>query len=117
MIALLVSHGPYLLYVLLIMVGTFMLLVHRNLFKTLIGVYLIQSAIILFFISLSVRRGATIPIVVADGSRPLENPLPHALMLTAIVVGVATLGVGLAILKRIRLEQGTIDQLDPDSEL
>ena len=116
MTALLLSHGPYLLFVLLVMAGTYMLLVHQSLFQALVGVYLVQSGIILFYISLAVRRDATIPILAASDPTPLHNPLPHALMLTAIVVGVATLGVGLAILQRLSKERGRIDQRDPDTE-
>jgi multicomponent Na+:H+ antiporter subunit C len=111
----LANRGPYLLFVLLIAVGTYILVAHRHYLKTLAGLYLFQSGIILFFILLSVRRDGTVPILgerTDHGSPmpPLDNPLPHALMLTAIVVGVATLGVALAILRRMQAEDQSIEQ-------
>lgn len=80
--------------------------------KAIVGLQLVQTGIIVFFILLSFRSGATIPILLDNAgleSPPLANPLPHALMLTAIVVGVATLGVGVAILRRLHAEVGTIE--------
>jgi multicomponent Na+:H+ antiporter subunit C len=108
------SRGPYLLYAFLMLLGFFILLTRRNLLSSLIGLYLVQSSIIVFFILLSVRSEATIPI--RHGEAPLHNPLPHALMLTAIVVGVATLGVGMAILRRYHQESGTIEDRGPPGD-
>lgn len=108
----LVSRGPYLLFVALQVIGTYLLLSHRNLMKAMVGLYLFQSGIILFFIILGFRTNATIPIHTEhspEAAERLINPLPHALMLTAIVVGVATLGVGVAILKRVQAEAVTIE--------
>ena len=107
------SHGPYLLFVVLIVIGTYTMLANRNLLKSLVGLYVFQSGIILFFIMVAFRDEATLPIVPDDSdankAAELINPLPHAMMLTAIVVGVATLGVGLSILRRIQGEVGTIE--------
>ena len=94
-------------------IGFHLLLAHRNLLKAVIGLSLFQSGIILFFIMLGAREGGTIPIVGAPLA-PLHNPLPHALMLTAIVVGVATLGVALAILRRIQEHDGSIEDPGPN---
>jgi multicomponent Na+:H+ antiporter subunit C len=76
-----------------------------------------QTAILLFFVSIGVKRGASVPIIQfsADKQPLLEatayaNPLPHVLILTAIVVGVATLGVALAILQKIQRVHGTIEE-------
>jgi multicomponent Na+:H+ antiporter subunit C len=102
------DRGPYLLFVLLVMVSTFLLMSHRNLLKALVGLYLFQIAAILLFVALSYREGATVPIVVAGEA--LHNPLPHAMMLTAIVVGVATIGVALSILRRLQAETGSIEE-------
>lgn len=114
------SHGPYLLFVVLMMIGTYILLAHRNLLKALVGLYVFQTGIILFFIMVAYRSDGTLPIVPypTDGheSPELIDPLPHALMLTAIVVGVATLGVGLSILGRIQGEAGTIEDKDKDED-
>jgi multicomponent Na+:H+ antiporter subunit C len=108
------GRGPYLLFVVLMATGIYMLIARRNLLKTMAGLYLFQSGIILFFILLSVRHKSTVPILDAagGGGDAMSNPLPHALMLTAIVVGVATLGVALAILRRIQSEEGTLEEAD-----
>jgi len=106
----LLSRGPYLLYVTLVAAGLYLILTHRNLFKSLVGLAMIQSGIILFFIMLAARRGATLPNLPSSATAPpLHNPLPHALMLTAIVVGVATLGLGISILLRLQAEEGRLE--------
>jgi multicomponent Na+:H+ antiporter subunit C len=106
----LVERGPYLLFVLLSVLGTYLMMSHRNYVKAITGLYLFQSGVILFFISLAFRTGATIPITEAGATLPLHNPLPQALMLTAIVVGVGTLGVAIAIVRRIQAESGSIEE-------
>jgi multicomponent Na+:H+ antiporter subunit C len=102
------ERGPYLLFVLLVMVGTFLMMSQRNLLKAVVGLYLFQTAVILLFIALSFRSGGSVPI--AEDQLPLHNPLPHAMMLTAIVVGVATIGLAIAILRRIQDETATIEE-------
>jgi multicomponent Na+:H+ antiporter subunit C len=108
MIEFILARGPYLLFVLLVMVGTYLMMAQRNLLKAVVGLYLFQTAAILLFIVLSFRRDGSVPIVFEG--RALHNPLPHAMMLTAIVVGVATIGVAIAILRRIQAESGTIEE-------
>jgi multicomponent Na+:H+ antiporter subunit C len=103
-----IARGPYLLFVLLAVVGAYLMMAHRNLMKAVVGLYLFQTAAILLFIALSYREGASVPI--AEGDLTLHNPLPHAMMLTAIVVGVAILGVAIAILRRIQAEHGSIEE-------
>ncbi|MBI4564720.1 MAG: cation:proton antiporter subunit C [Planctomycetes bacterium] len=99
------------------MLGLYLVLTHQNLFKTIVGLSLAQSGIILFFVLLAVRDGATVPILAEGDDRPLNNPLPHALMLTAIVVAVSTLGVALAILRRLQEEEGSIvERRRPEEE-
>jgi multicomponent Na+:H+ antiporter subunit C len=85
---------------------------HRNLMKKVIGMSIFQTAIILFFLVLSIKRDASVPIVPpgAVDPRAFVNPLPHALMLTAIVVMVATSGVALAILIRLHTRYGTLEE-------
>lgn len=107
--------------IVLMMIGFYALIGKTNLVKKLIGMNIFQWAIILFVVSLAAKRDATIPIVrdtAADGRAAAEvvlsaadydNPLPHVLMLTAIVVGVATTGVALALLLRIHRRYGTLD--------
>lgn len=108
-------------YIVLMMIGFYALIGKTNLVKKLIGMNIFQWAIILFVVSLAAKRDATIPIVrdsaaagqaaaeVALRAADYDNPLPHVLMLTAIVVGVATTGVALALLLRIHREYGTLD--------
>ncbi|CAN5734275.1 cation:proton antiporter subunit C [soil metagenome] len=104
----LIERGPYLLFVLLSMIGVFLMMSQRNLLKAVVGLYLFQTAVILLFITISFRTDGTVPILSPDAA-PMHNPLPHAMMLTAIVVGVATLGVAIAILRRIQDESATIE--------
>jgi multicomponent Na+:H+ antiporter subunit C len=99
----------------LIAVGLYGMILKRSLVKKLIGLNIFQSAIILFFVAGSVQDGATLPILfegaehAADDVRYI-NPLPHVLMLTAIVVGIATTGVALAFLTAMHREFGSTDE-------
>lgn len=156
---LLVERFNYCVYVVLLLIGLYAMIAKNNLIKKLIGMSIFQTAIILFYVSIGVKEGGTIPIYVAEhdphghhaehaahreeanateateenatsltdsqeedhghhGPRSLTdeetsgyaNPLPHVLMLTAIVVGVATLGVALALTQRIYRAYGTIEE-------
>lgn len=156
---LLVERFNYCVYVVLLLIGLYAMIAKNNLIKKLIGMSIFQTAIILLYVSIGVKEGATIPIYVAEhdphghhveltvhideanatevseenatsltdsheedhghhGPRSLTdeetsgyaNPLPHVLMLTAIVVGVATLGVALALTQRIYRAYGTIEE-------
>ena len=109
------ARFPYWATAALIVIGLYGMIAKRSLVKKLIGMNILQSAIILFFIAGSLREGASVPILfeAAQGAAVAEdfvNPLPHVLMLTAIVVGVAITGVALAFLVRIREEFGTLDE-------
>ena len=110
------ARGPYLVMVVMLVTGVYVVLTHRNYLKALVGLYLLQTAIILFFVLIAVRTGGTIPVQTYDAAAPLHNPLPHALMLTAIVVGVSTQGVAMAILRRMQSERGTIVEEPEDVE-
>lgn len=95
----------------LILVGLYGMFNKRNLVKKLIGLNIMQTAIIMFFISMSMRPEGTVPIVekgVPDAV--YMSPLPHVLMLTAIVVMVATGGVAFALLIRIHDRFGTLEE-------
>ena len=108
------ARFPYWATAALIVVGLYGMIGKRSLVKKLIGMNIMQSAIILFFIAGSLREGASVPILIeaAPGASAEDfvNPLPHVLMLTAIVVGVAITGVALAFLVRLREEFGTLDE-------
>jgi len=112
-----VAKYNYWLYVVLMMIGFYAMIGKRNLVKKLLGMNIFQTAIILLFVSSGVKRGGGIPIldkyeVLARGVdvATVVNPLPHVLMLTAIVVSVSVTGVALAILQRIYREYGTLEE-------
>jgi multicomponent Na+:H+ antiporter subunit C len=112
-----VAKYNYWIYVVLMMIGFYAMIGKRNLVKKLIGLNIFQTAIILFYVSTGVKRGGGIPIVdkyaaLKHGVDPatIVNPLPHVLMLTAIVVGVSVTGVALAMLLRIYREYGTLEE-------
>ncbi|ALC14974.1 multisubunit sodium/proton antiporter, MrpC subunit [Desulfuromonas soudanensis] len=112
-----VAKYNYWLYVVLMMIGFYAMIGKRNLVKKLLGMNIFQTAIILLFVSSGVKRGGGIPIldkyeVLAHGVdvATVVNPLPHVLMLTAIVVSVSVTGVALAILQRIYREYGTLEE-------
>ena len=115
-----VSHYNYWMYVVLMMIGFYAMMAKKNLIKKVIGMNIFQSAIILFYVSTSVKRGgATVPIlehVTGDhGVHAVDvlkyaNPLPHVLMLTAIVVMVATLGVAVAVIIMIYRRYHTLEE-------
>ncbi len=135
-----VNNFNYWIYVILMMIGLFAMIAKNNLIKKLVGMTIFQTAIILFYVSIGVKgEGATIPILSYEqvhgthhveeadhageddshhaqadlpeiDARTITNPIPHVLMLTAIVVGVATLGVALAISQRIFHFYGSLDE-------
>jgi multicomponent Na+:H+ antiporter subunit C len=106
------GHLNYWLAALLLLIGLHGMLLRNNLIKKLMAMNVLQVAVIMFFISLAVKRGATAPIEVhgVTAVAAYINPLPHALMLTAIVVGVSTKGVALALLVRIYRHYGTLEE-------
>lgn len=110
---LIVDRWAYACTILLLSVGLYGIVMKKNLIKKLVGMNILQGAVILFFIQLAYKRGGTVPIYdVAFGHQPEHyiNPLPHGLMLTAIVVSVATTGVALALLVSIHRRYGTLNE-------
>jgi multicomponent Na+:H+ antiporter subunit C len=103
---------PYWVAIALLMLGLYTMIAHRNLMKKVVGMTIFQTAIILFFLVTSIKRAGTLPIVPVGVVRAEDfmNPLPHALMLTAIVVMVATSGVAFAILIRLYARYGTLEE-------
>ena len=101
----------YWLFVILLMTGLYTLIAKRNLIKKMIGMNIFQVAVILFYVTMGKVEGGTAPILI-EGAPPsaYSNPLPHVLMLTAIVVSVATLGVALALLIRIHRRHHTLEE-------
>jgi multicomponent Na+:H+ antiporter subunit C len=99
----------YWMSVLLMMIGFFGVIARGNLVKKMMGLAIFQMSVLLFYISLGNVKGGTIP-VIKEGVTLYVNPIPHVLMLTAIVVGVAVMAVGLALIVRIREAYGTIEE-------
>ncbi|MBU0755830.1 MAG: cation:proton antiporter subunit C [Planctomycetes bacterium] len=122
MLETIVSKYNYWIYILLMMIGLYAMIAKKNLVKKIIGMNIFQTAIILFYISVGAKRGGTIPILEHGSGHGHEtaesvidaaayvNPLPHVLMLTAIVVSVATLGVALALVLKIHRKYGTLEE-------
>lgn len=105
----LAGHYSYWVTIVLIVTGMYILIARGNLLKKLLGLAVLQSSVYLLYIAPGKLVGGTAPIVAA-GYTLYSNPLPHVLILTAIVVGVATLALGLAIVVRIREAYGTIEE-------
>ncbi len=136
-----IANFNYWIYIILMMIGLFAMIAKKNLIKKLVGMSIFQTAIILFYVSIGVKQGATIPILPEEAVHPkttagetshhngedgdahagelpeidaqdYTNPIPHVLMLTAIVVGVGTLGLALAIAQRVHYHYGTLEETE-----
>lgn len=99
----------YWIVIFLMMTGLYIVIAHGNLVKKIIGLNIFQSAVFMLYISLGKIRGGTPPIFI-DGEAVYSNPLPHVLILTAIVVGVATTALGLALVVRIHEAYQTTEE-------
>ncbi len=110
-----VSKYNYWIYILLMMIGFYAMIGKKNLVKKVIGMNIFQTSIILYFISIGSKKGATIPVVAHGYEGLLQaaqyiNPIPHVLMLTAIVVMVSTFGVAMALIIMIYRRYHTIEE-------
>ena len=107
-------------FIILFLWGFFIMVTHPNMVKKLIGMYVVQTSILLLLVTIGAKQDATVPILqgqdaILSATHEIDptnyaNPLPHVLTLTAIVVQVATLGVSLAIVTAIYREYGTLDE-------
>jgi len=117
-----IAKYNYWIYIILMMIGLYAMIAKNNLAKKVVGMNIFQTSLILFYISIGVKKGATVPIVMGDPhlhghaipstihAIQYANPLPHILMLTAIVVMVATFGVAVAVIIMIFKRYGTIEE-------
>jgi multicomponent Na+:H+ antiporter subunit C len=103
------SHFNYWVAIFLMIGGLYIVIARGNLVKKLIGLAIFQTSVYLLYIAPGKLLDGTAPII-AEGFRIYSNPLPHVLILTAIVVGVATLALGLGLAVRIREAYGTIEE-------
>ena len=99
----------YWVVIVLMMTGFYIVISRHNLIKKVIGLNIFQTSVFLLYISIGKLRGGTAPIV-EPGLEKYSNPLPSVLILTAIVVGVATTSVALALVVRIREAYGTVEE-------
>lgn len=111
------SKYNYWMYIVIILIGFYAMMAKRNFMKKLIGMGIFQWAIIFFFMSIGAKKGASIHIVGGHGAvhtavqaADYINPLPSVLMLTAIVVAVATTGITLSVIIMIYKRYGTLDE-------
>jgi len=93
----------------LMMTGLYVTIAHDNLIKKVVGLGILQVSVFMLYIAIANVRGAAIPIL-KEGESLYSNPLPHVLILTAIVVGIATVALALALVIRIRERFGTIEE-------
>jgi len=103
------GHFTYFITIFLMIGGLFILIARGNLIKKLVGLGIFQTSVYLLYIAPGKLVGGTAPIL-SDAFTVYSNPLPHVLILTAIVVGVATLALGLAIAVRVREAYGSIEE-------
>ncbi|MBT5894708.1 MAG: cation:proton antiporter subunit C [Rhodospirillaceae bacterium] len=113
MLQAILEHYNYWIAIMLMMVGFYTVVARGNLVKKLVGLNIFQTSVFLLYISMGKVTGGTAPIL-DDRFQVYSNPLPHVLILTAIVVGVATTALGLALVVRIRESYGTIEEDELD---
>lgn len=99
----------YWVVVLLMMIGFYIVIAQGNLIKKIVGLNIFQTSVFIFYISMAKVEGGTAPIL-EKGTFVYSNPLPHVLILTAIVVGIATTALGLALTVRIKEAYGSIEE-------
>jgi len=103
--------------VVLMMIGFYTLIARGNLVKKLIGLSIFQTSVFMLYISMGKITGGTAPILIDGAEAPIySNPIPHVLILTAIVVGVATTALGLSLVVRINEAFGTIEEDELEDE-
>ena len=106
-------HYSYVMIVVLLVIGLYGMLAKRNLVKKVIGLNIFQTAIFLFFIKGAVKDGATVPVIEPEmgvEAAAYFNPLPHVMILTAIVVSVAITGVAMALLLNIYSSYNSLEE-------
>jgi multicomponent Na+:H+ antiporter subunit C len=114
---LIIARYNYWVVILLMMIGLYAMMAKKNMVKKIIGMNIFQTAVILFYVSIATKKEASIPIIAhghnghhAIHAADYMNPLPHVLMLTAIVVSVATLGVALTLAVKVHQQHDTLEE-------
>ncbi len=109
MIDIIISHYNYWVVIMLMMAGFYTVISRGNLIKKIAGINIFQTSVFLMYVSIGYVSEGTPPII-AEGFTKYSNPLPHVMILTAIVVGVSTTALGLALVVRIKEAYGTIEE-------
>lgn len=99
----------YIVVIIIMMIGFYIIISHQNLIKKLIGLNLFQVSVFILYISMGYVEGASAPIFI-EGITEYSSPLPHVLILTAIVVGISTTALGLALIIRIHKAFGSVEE-------
>ncbi len=108
MIDFILGKYHFLAYILLALIGFYAMIAKHNFIKKIIGMNIFQTGVFLFYITIGKVTGGTAPIL-WEGTQPYDNPLPHVLILTAIVVSVSTTAVAFGLIIRIHRAYGTIE--------
>ena len=103
------AQWNYYVVIILMMLGFYAVIARGNMVKKMVGLNIFQTSVFMLYISVGKIDGGTAPILTGDPTSVYSNPLPHVLILTAIVVGVATTAVGYALIIRIYEAYGTIE--------
>lgn len=103
------NYYNYWVAIFLMMTGFYVVIASGNLVKKVVGLNVFQASVFILYISMGVVDGGAAPIL-HEGVEAYSNPLPHVLILTAIVVGVATTALGLALIVRIKEAYGTVEE-------
>ncbi|MEX2614677.1 MAG: cation:proton antiporter subunit C [Alphaproteobacteria bacterium] len=106
----------YWIVVFLMMAGLYIVIAQGNLVKKMVGLTVFQASVFIMYITMGKVTGGTAPIIIPGDNIVYANPLPHVLILTAIVVGVSTLALGLALIVRINEAYGSIEEDDIEKE-
>ena len=118
----LLGQWNYYLVIILMMIGFYGVIARGNMVKKIVGLNIFQTSVFMLYISMGKVAEGSAPILTGDPTTVYSNPLPHVLILTAIVVGVSTTAVGYALILRIQASFGTIAdddliaQLDEEEE-
>ena len=109
--SLVAEYGVYWLCIALMMTGLYIVISRDHLVKKIMGMNMFQTSVILLYVSMGKVTGGTAPILIEGAENVVySNPLPHVLMLTAIVVGVASFALGLALVVRVQEAYGTVEE-------
>ncbi|MEN8130833.1 MAG: cation:proton antiporter subunit C [Pseudomonadota bacterium] len=109
--SIIIGHYNYWMVIIIMMAGFYTVISQGNLIKKIAGLNIFQVSVFLLYISIGKVENGAVPII-EEGVTLYSNPLPHVLILTAIVVGVATTALGLALVVRIKEAYGTIEESD-----